>query len=329
MLHRFCFLLLCASLLSAPMAQSQNLVPNGSFEEFTTNCTSGLGYGFLEDWGYIMCSNLPGLFHACNNDLNNGSGVPQGGFGFQAAHTGDGYVMINTLLVHSQGPIEDGNPQMYANVNLTDPLVAGQHYCLRLWMNMADSSCYRTSAFHAFLWYGEPTVCNYQDTAWDTYASVTWDISTVDTSEWTLLEGEFEANGGEANLTLGAFQFEEEIDSVFIADYSGINEGVLTSIYFIDDVELWACTVGMSDQDAPEGARVYPNPASDFITVQLPLTSGKAQLELISADGRVISEQVISAASNQLAVAQIPPGQYTLHVRTAERTFVEKIVVRR
>lgn len=133
-------------------ASAQNLVPNGSFEQFTTNCSFGIGYGGLEAWTHPDCTSNPGLAHACNNSVGNGGGVPQSALGFQYAHSGDAFVSIWTLRMNSQGGFPDGNPKKYASLDLISPLEAGQHYCLRLWMNMADSSCYRTSAFHAFLW---------------------------------------------------------------------------------------------------------------------------------------------------------------------------------
>src|SRR5215207_5493631 len=146
-----------ALLCQTQVALSQNLVPNGGFEEFTTNCQFGLGYYQLEDWTMLDCGLPPGLAHACNNSLGNGGGVPLGSLGFQYAHGGDAFISTWTLRMNSQGGFPDGNPQKYATVELTEPLVAGQHYCLQLWMNMSDSSCYRTGAFHAFLWYGIPT----------------------------------------------------------------------------------------------------------------------------------------------------------------------------
>jgi hypothetical protein len=319
--------LFCTVLFVGSTIRAQNLVPNGSFEQFTTNCDFGLGYGYLEDWSYIPCSIRPGLRHACNNDLNNGGGVPYGGLGYQDAHSGDAFISVWTLRMNSQGGFPDGNPQKYANVDLVAPLVAGQHYCLRLWMNMADSSCYKTGAFHAFLWYGEPTVCNYQDTAWDTHATVTFDISGVDSIGWTPLEGEFVANGGEVNLTLGAFQFDEEIDSVFIADHSNLLGGLL-AVYYIDDVELWACSVGLNEQNTNE-LRIFPNPAKDQVTVDLPVEEGMAQVELIGADGRVVMERVSSETSLKLDVTHLPPGQYTLRVRTGTHVFVGKVVITR
>lgn len=292
----------------------QNLVPNGSFEQFTTNCSFGIGYGGLEAWTHPDCTSNPGLAHACNNSVGNGGGVPQSALGFQYAHSGDAFVSIWTLRMNSQGGFPDGNPQKYPNVDLTQPLVAGQHYCLRLWMNMADSSCYRTSAFHAFLWYGTPSVCNYQDTAWDSYAAVTFDISGVDTAGWTLLEAGFEASGGESNLTLGAFQTLDEIDSVFIADHSSSLGGLL-AIYFIDDVELWACEVGVGEH-TNDRLRLYPNPAMDLLRIALNAGEEAGTVSVLDVQGRTVLQQAFRGVQAELDVSGLSSGAYVVQLRT-------------
>ncbi|HMC96961.1 MAG TPA: T9SS type A sorting domain-containing protein [Flavobacteriales bacterium] len=220
--------------------------------------------------------------------------------------------------MNSEGGFPDGNPQKYANVDLTEPLVADQRYCLRLWMNMADSSNYKTRSFHAFLWYGTPTICNYNDTAWDTHAAVTFDISQVDSVEWTLLEGEFIASGGESNITLGAFQFGSEIDSVLLHHSPG---GDL-AMYFIDNVQLWACQVGVNESiDDPQFA-VYPIPASDVLNVSI-RGSHLASLVVIDALGRTVTPATwtgrsFGSGTHALDVGALAPGQYLLEVKTRD-----------
>ena len=291
--------------------QSQSLIPNGSFEEFTINCASGLGYQALESWSGLDCGSYPGLAHSCNGN------VPLSNMGFQYAMDGDAFIVTWTLRMNIEN-FPDGNPQTYANVDLTEPLVADQHYCLRLWMNMADSSNYKTGAFHAFLWYGTPTICNYNDTAWDTHAAVTFDISQVDSVEWTLLEGEFIASGGESNITLGAFQFGSEIDSVLLHHSPG---GDL-AMYFIDNVQLWACQVGVNESiDDPHFA-VYPIPASDVLNVSI-RGSHLASLVVIDALGRTVTPatwtgRFFDSGTHALDVGALAPGQYLLEVKTRD-----------
>jgi hypothetical protein len=308
----------------SPEVSAQNLVPNGGFELFTSNCQFGLGYHHLEDWTEVECALPPGLAHTCNSDLGNGGGVPYGSLGYNPAHGGDAFICIWTLRMESQGGFPDGNPQKYATVELTQPLEADQHYCIRLWMNMSDSSCYRTGALHAYLGYGMASVCNYQDQMWDTYAAATWDISAVDTAEWTLLEAGFDASGGETSLTIGAFQFGEEIDSVFIADHSLLLGGLL-ALYFIDDVELWACQVGVDEVHGSTELSVYPNPAVDVVNVELPRTGGT--LELLTTDGRSLRTLSMNTERATIDVQDLPGGEYVLRIRQEAGVWMERFAV--
>lgn len=302
MVVRFALLLVSLGLFMPWAAHGQNLVPNGSFEEFTTECVFGYSYYDLADWTLPDCGATPGLRDTCNANTQ------------QAAHGGTSYTGIWTLRMNSSGGFPDGNPQQYPSIDLMQPLVGGQYYCLRLWMTMADSSNYRTGALHAFLWYGVPSVCAYNDTAWDTYAAVTFDITAVDTSGWTMLEGGFIASGSESNLTLGAFQFDEEIDSVLIHhDFEG--EGDL-AVYFIDDVELWACEVGVGETITSAGLKVYPNPVQDVLGFTVP-EPGVAAVEVRDALGRSVFAETLAglplgAGRHEVNVSRLAPGRYLM-----------------
>ncbi|MBK8499347.1 MAG: T9SS type A sorting domain-containing protein [Flavobacteriales bacterium] len=319
MMRYFIQLALTATcLVSLPVhIAGQNLVPNGGFEELDASCQFGISYDGVADWRSLACGATPGYAHACNNSLGNGSGVPQGGLGYQQAHGGDAFIMSVPYFTDSQGGVPDGNPQEYANVDLTQPLDAGQLYCLRFWMNLADSTCYRTSVFHARVGYGVPSLCTNADTAWDDLAQATFDISAVDTAEWTMFETEFIANGGETNLTLGAFQTVDEIESTFLADHIQLL-GALVAAYFIDDVELWACQVGINQAGADQQFSLYPNPADVSVTVSY-AGPGFTRVELYDVVGQLITPATWSAsrsASGQSTfdTSGIPSGRYVVRV---------------
>lgn len=310
--------LAAAWLVSLPVhIAGQNLIPNGGFEELDVSCQFGISYDGVADWRSLACGVTPGYFHACNNSLGNGSGVPQGGLGYQQAHEGDAFIMSVTYFTDSQGGVPDGNPQEYANVDLTQPLDAGQLYCLRFRMNLADSTCYRTNAFHARIGYGVPSLCTNADIAWDTNATATFDISMVDTAEWTMFEAEFTANGGETNLTLGAFQTVDEIESTFVADHIQLL-GALVAAYFIDDVELWACQVGINQAEADQHFTVYPNPADAAVTVSYH-GRGFTRVELYDVIGQLVTPATWSASRsssgpNLFNTSGIPSGRYVVRV---------------
>jgi hypothetical protein len=292
-------------------ASAQNLVPNGSFEQYIGSCQFGVGYPNMYDWVRPDCGQWPGFGHACNNGLGNGSGTPLGGLGFQEPIDGVGYAMLWTLRMNSQF-YPDGNPQVYASVDLTTPLVAGQRYCMRFYANLVDSSSYKTTALHALFWYGVPSACNQADSTWDGIAQITFDISDVDTMNWKLLEGSFVANGGEVNLTIGSFLYGSEIISTFLGSHP-IHGDIAR--YWIDDVWVWACEVGM-EEHANDRLRLYPNPATDLVRIALNAGEEAGTVSVLDVQGRVVLQQAFRGAQAELDVSGLSNGAYVVQLRT-------------
>lgn len=292
--------LLLPSLALQPAAMGQNLVPNSSFE-ILTDCDFGADYADAIGWEHPVCSASPTLLHECNDPDYSYIGIPSNDFGFEYPHSGLGMAKFSTYL-NSLGI----NPRSYLSIDLVESLTAGQEYCIRLWLSLADSASFRSNSLHAFLWYGLPTMCAQQDTAWDTYAAVTFDISTVDTSGWEMVEGSFTASGGESNLTIGNFHIGAEMDTTFIAwQQAGYYAG-----YLIDDIYLGSCDVGVEEADSDEEIRLWPNPASDVVSITIPADFVGSELQIMDALGRNVLRAMLDEPVNSIDVAGLSDGLY-------------------
>ena len=75
---------------------------------------------------------------------------------------------------------------------------------------------------------------------------------------------------------------------------------------------------------------LYPNPAADWLRVVLPAHSGKYQVELSDASGRVVRSQALAAAAVecQLDLRGFPGGSYWVRVQdvAGNSVFVGKLV---
>ena len=294
---------------------AQNLIPNGSFEEFWNPCENGSSYDFLNDWIQTSCAFTPGLLAECYDDE-----VPQSSIGYQEALDGEAFIILNTF-VEFEGPFAPGNnPLTYAYVLLTEPLVADQRYCLRLGVNLVDSSCYRTSKLNAFFWYGTTSRCTQNDTLWDDYAQVTFDISEVDTSGWTIMEGDFIAEGGENSLTLGAFQFGSEIDTVFIGHFLPILGDMAR--YFVDDIQLVACNgVGEVEHSSVPVVSILGTVTQGILRVRS-TDQANVPFQLYTIDGRLVQSGVLGMGENALDVIELAAGVHLLRTVDMPQRFV-------
>jgi hypothetical protein len=76
---------------------------------------------------------------------------------------------------------------------------------------------------------------------------------------------------------------------------------------------------------------IYPNPATDHITVQLPSSNTKAEVSIVSGNGRTVLVKKISGAkTSEINVSNLPAGIYSVITQiTGEETSVtQKIIIK-
>lgn len=301
----------------------QNLVQNPGFEEFEGDCHD-IEPWELSTWAAPDCGGVSGYFNACNNTSMPWAGVPSNGSGYQPAHSGQAYSGINTFEYATPG----GNPRMYLSVDLTEPLVAGQQYCIGLWMSLAESSSFTTSSLQAFLWYGHPSICAGIDSLWADIAAVTFNTSGVDTSGWTLLEGAFTASGSEVNLTLGSFLFGSAIDTTLLA----WNAPDYPASYYIDDVYLGACDgIGLPDLGVrPIEFNMSPCPVMQGEEVRYSMISTKGErctLALFDMAGQRLMTRLVMNGTGALHTDGLAPGSYIVIASSLDRCSRQLLIV--
>lgn len=73
---------------------------------------------------------------------------------------------------------------------------------------------------------------------------------------------------------------------------------------------------------------VFPNPATDYVEVSFPLFNNPAQLRVFSSEGRSIFQSAITPRQQQinLDIHAWPAGVYSVQIRGAGQTFVQKLI---
>ncbi len=209
-------LLLIIWICMLPSGKAQNLVPNPSFEIFTT-CPLTLGIG-----GPLQCTpwvaiNSADYFNVCGG-FN--TGVPNNAWGFQEARTGVAYAGV----FHK---INGGFPEQreYIQAPLLEPLEEDVCYEVGYWVNLADDDCPVNRRGVLFSVGPEPSpfMMIPQVDVSDTFYR--------DQVNWEYVSGFFLAAGGEDHITIGNFyndadtDFEPQCDAFVVGAY-----------YYIEDV---------------------------------------------------------------------------------------------
>jgi hypothetical protein len=230
---------------------SQNLVPNGNFEQYS-GCPGNTGH--LDSALFWINPNAfatPDYLNECS------SGAYPGVFGYQLPHSGIAYIALFL-----------GNPtsnsREYAEVPLNSTLVSGKCYHLEFFASAAHLN-YSTDALHAYfsdtLIIGVPVNNLFQFTP----QIINTPGNFMDTLNWTLISGDFMAMGGESYLILGNFFNFSNTSYLQIDTDPCCNQAYA----YIDDVSLveMPCT-GLNEISLTQVA-VFPNPVHEVLNITL------------------------------------------------------------
>jgi gliding motility-associated-like protein len=203
---------------------AQNLVPNPDFEFYLTCPVLNNDSGPMECAPWIDGNDATSdYYNACAG--SGGASVPVNDVGYQEAISGVGYAAI---AVYSANVT---NYREYLQVPLVEPLVADEWYYFSMYANVADNwcGCNRLGAYISTVPPVPAALLIEVDPQIDHLFGL-----ILDSVAWTLIEGCFQASGGEQFLTIGNFHHDSE---TFI-DPDCNEEGFLAGYFLIEDVLL-------------------------------------------------------------------------------------------
>lgn len=212
----------------------QNLVPNGSFEEYWSCPTSNdLNDGQFEKCKYWWKPSMgtSDYFNRCNNGAVN---VPNNFWGYQESYDGDGYVGMSLISWYINTNNYIGNE--YIQTKLESPLKSCVEYYFEMRVNFSNYSRFAFSRIGALLTTNEIHLDTYGAFVVEPQILNTQGI-LADTINWVKVSGNFIASGNEEYLTIGYFFENVNNDTLnFQAPLGFDEEGY--GYYLIDAVSL-------------------------------------------------------------------------------------------
>jgi len=92
----------------------------------------------------------------------------------------------------------------------------------------------------------------------------------------------------------------------------------------LDDLMVYGTKTSGIGDNIVKTASIYPNPASDFISVVL---EEEATIQLVSLSGKTLVRESFVAGQNQLPVAQLPNGVYLLQIKYEDGSILNKKLI--
>lgn len=247
------------------MGSAQNLIPNGDFEKHV-GCPDNLGQ--LDSCLFwINPANSPNYgspdyFNHCS--LNSISSVPLNIDGFQQAHSGNAYSGIILGVDNPSLP----NYREYLEVPLTSSLQSNTCYHFAMYVNLANMSRFTSNEIGVY--FSNTIVSGINNFLPLPFTPQIRNVSVInpDTLNWTLIEGDLTASGGESYLIIGNFRNDSSTTKTLV------NHTIRRKLIYIyiDDVSLIKC----------DGIVTTPEIGKVFILRNISFETNKSELLLKS-----------------------------------------------
>ena len=306
-------------------ALGQNLVPNSSFENFTS-CPVGPGCLWLAP-PWFQPNYINGINYTSSDYYNQCApyglvSVPANTYsGAQVPRTGNAYVGIYTYL--------EPNRREYIEDSLTIPLIAGHTYCVTYYVSLFDSCQYGSSSLGAYfstdsLLYSSSTFAPIQ---------VIPQVENPDTNiitdknNWTLISGSFLALGGERFITIGNFRNDVNTIKQNVGGGAQLGAG-----FYFDDISVVDCTgLGVGELGNKVDLKLYPNPSNGNMVLEYNI--GEHQngvLTIFDVTGKLIDSNSFNGSANNSTInaSQLDAGIYFYEINIdGNKIKTDKLVI--
>jgi hypothetical protein len=232
--HTLMIIIVCL-LCKNSFAQS-NLIPNGSFEVYSSCPPVGNSISYAVPW---FQPNNPSSFPDGSSDyFNFCSGLDCFDF-YQCPRTGMG--MVGLQFFHPTPYSFINLDREYIEIEFLDSLKNGKKYCIRFFVNKANNSGmsgFPIKQIQAVLT-SDSLIYNDSNGSYITGVIPIMEADSIitDTINWIPIEINFEAGGGEKFLTIGNFAPGNMVDYTIVGDTNASNNTL--GYYFIDDVSIY------------------------------------------------------------------------------------------
>lgn len=228
------FPILIVFLIGFPfLLRGQNLVPNGSFEEYAVcpGSYSRLAGEFRLPFWTTINTGSPDYFNTCSNG---DADVPYNWAGVSEAFDGNGYVGIYTWMSLAKEYRE------YLHCKLVQPLIKDSTYHVAFRYKLSSYSKFCTDRIGILISDSIASVPNDLPLKVPpTFSFIKDSALTMETGMWETASADYKASGNERFITIGNFADNESTHYYYI-QFRPVQEPMLASsaYYYIDDVQV-------------------------------------------------------------------------------------------
>ncbi len=298
------------------IATAQNLVPNGSFEEYSS-CPDFVGeINKANYWKLIL--NSPDFFSDCT--INNQISVPNNFAGDQFPFDGHSYAGFVTIEP----------PNLYyreiLGTKLSNALIPGKLYHVSMRVSRGHNASativtasnkigirFTTSAY---------PISNYSII--NNYAQLYEDSVITDTNQWILLSWNYVPDSNYTHFYIGNF-FDNAHTNII--NYGSVSPS--TAYYYLDSINIICnsenCLTGVESADKSSLVYITPNPSSESITISS-LLKKEFKYGVIDIIGREITTG-LAKGSIIIETSEWASGIYFFKIQINNQIIQKQLII--
>jgi hypothetical protein len=307
---------LAAFILTGHFCNAQEMVRNGSFEEYS-GCPSGAYAGAMDSALYwrnpaLDIAASPDYFNACVIGYLD---VPLNFTGYEQAYEGNAYAGVVTCL---QQPAT--NYREYIENELVTTLTANKCYRFEMHVSSADYARYVVPELHVY--FSDTLIDDLGTSQPLPYTPQLVLYSFPIPNGWTTYYGYYTATGTENYLIIGNFRSALQTNYVL----QNPNAQWPYAYSYIDNVSLRGCgPLELEESGTSPALSLFPNPAGDIVTIGgMQDLSGVQSVVVTTASGTVVP--VSCSEMGTMDVSELAAGLYFISVTHAKGTALLKLV---
>ncbi len=320
-------LLYTVFVFSAVCGCAQNLVPNGSFEQYSS-CPNG-GSQITNSIGWFPFSGTPDYFDSCS--APGGFSVPSNFAAYRYAADGGAYCILQSYV--------DGD-SVYSNYEreivggqLLTPMVIGQKYYVSFKANLilrsdlgANLATNKLGALFSTVQYSNtdsstiPPVNN--------FAHIYTDSVINDTLNWTMISGSFIADSSYNYISIGNFFKYQNINIITRIS----TPWVPTAGYFIDDIRVstdsafTVTNIGVNNKS--NNFSIYPNPSTGIFKFKSSDDFYKYALIVFNVLGQQVYTGELTESEN-IDLRFLENGLYNIVLKNKTNQYSIKLIIQK
>lgn len=304
-----------------------NLVPNGSFEQYSS-CPNG-GSQIANSIGWFPFSGTPDYFDSCS--APGFVSVPYNIAGIRYAADGGAYCLLQSYVEGDS--IYSNYEREIVGGQLSTPMVIGQKYYVSFKVNLilksdlgANLATNKLGALFSTVSYSNTDSSTIVPV--NNFAHVYSDSVINDTLNWSMISGSFIADSAYYYISIGNF-FKYQYMTV-IAPIS--TPFIPTACYFIDDVRVSTdsvFTVTNSELISKENSlSFYPNPSSGIVRIKTPNLQSNSIIYVYNLLGQEVYSSVIKKNDN-IDLSFLNVGLYNVVINSSSLQYSNKLLIQK